>query len=434
MNCEYMETKTNKANNEPAKKSGLIRKLILFLLAFGPGIFAIGYTIGTGSVTSMIVAGNNYGMDLLWVLLFSCLFSGMLIYVSGSYYLTTGETALYAVRKHLPFGKVIAIAIIVAVGIGQWNSLIGILGITSNVVFEILVINFPGLAGYEYAVVLGLAVVIIGTFYLLLIRGNYPLFEKVLALFVSMMGLSFIFTLFFVYPLPEEIILGLVPKIPKVQGAGILIAAFVGTTMAAATFLSRPLFIQGKGWTKKDFKTQRNDAIIAALLIFTISGSIMAVASGSLHDKGLEITHVLDMSGALEPSVGKFAVSIFFAGTLSAGLSSIFPCLMIVPLMLGDYNSGKLDVKSTRFKLITGLASVLALSVPVFGFNPIQGQIFTQVFNVFALPLVVFSFLVLWNRKNAGLPKSRWLSNIVMAGALVFSIIIMITGLIDIFG
>lgn len=410
-----------------------MKKIIKFLLSFGPGIFAIGYTIGTGSVTSMIVAGNSFGMDLLWVLFFSCLFSGVLIYVSGTYYLMTGETALFAIKKHLPWGKILSIVIIIAVGIGQWNSLIGILGITSNVIFEILVINFPGLDNQKYWIVLGLAILIIGIFYFLLIKGNYSLFEKVLALFVSLMGLSFIFTLFFVFPLPSEIIQGLIPKIPEVEGAGILIAAFVGTTMAAATFLSRPLFIQGKGWTKHDYRVQKNDSIVAALLIFTISGSIMAVASGSLYGKGNEITHVLDMSGALEPSVGKFAVSIFFAGTLSAGLSSIFPCLMIVPLMLGDYRSGKLDFSSSRFKLITGVASLLALSVPVFGFNPIQGQILTQVFNVFALPLVVFSFLILWNRKNAGLPSKRILTNIVMVAAFAFSIIITWNGLSDIF-
>lgn len=410
-----------------------MKKLLKFLLSFGPGIFAIGYTIGTGSVTSMIVAGNNFGMDLLWVLFLSCLFSGVLIYVSGTYYLSTGETALYAVRRHLPLGKTIAIAIILAVGIGQWNSLVGILGITSNVVFEILVINFPGLADQKYGVVLGLAIFIIGTFYFLLTRGNYSLFEKILALFVSLMGLSFVFTLIFVFPQPTEVIMGLVPEIPEVDGAGILIAAFVGTTMAAATFLSRPLFIQGKGWTKSDFKVQRNDSIIAAILIFTISGAIMAVASGSLHGTGTEITHVLDMSDALEPSVGRFAVSVFFAGTLSAGLSSIFPCLMIVPLMLGDFRSGKLDVKSRRFKVITGVASLLALSVPVFGFNPIQGQIFTQVFNVFALPLVVVSFLVLWNRKKAGLPAKRLTSTVVMVAAFVFSLIISWNGLSDIF-
>ena len=410
-----------------------MRRLLKFILSFGPGIFAIGYTIGTGSVTSMIVAGNSFGMDLLWVLLCSCLFSGVLIFVSGEYYLTTTESILYSIKRNIRFGSLISILIIVTVGVGQWNSLIGILGITSNVIYEVISINFPGVSSFQYWMVLGIALLIIGTFYTLLWIGNYSLMEKVLALFVSMMGLSFLFTLFFVFPLPSEIIQGLIPKIPKVDGSGILIAAFVGTTMAAATFLSRPLFIQGKGWSFQDRTTQRNDAIVASILIFVISGSIMAVASGSLHGSGLEITHVLDMSGALEPSVGKFAVTIFFAGTLSAGLSSIFPCLMIVPLMMTDYTSGKLDIKSTRFRLITGVASVFALCIPVFGFNPIKGQIITQVFNVFGLPFVVGCLLFLWNRKQEGLPKDRILTNTVMVGALVFSIIIMVNGLIDIF-
>ena len=39
-----------------------------FASVVGPGIFAIGYTIGTGSVTSMAKAGADYGLGLLWVL------------------------------------------------------------------------------------------------------------------------------------------------------------------------------------------------------------------------------------------------------------------------------------------------------------------------------------------------------------------------------
>ena len=409
-----------------------LKKALSFILSFGPGIFAIGYTIGTGSVTSMIVAGNNFGMSLLWVLFFSCLFSGVLIYVAGSYYLLTGETALSAVKKHFKGGKIIALSIIITVGVGQWNSLIGILGITSNVIFEVLSITFPALISQKYGLVILIAILIIGTFYTLLIQGNYSIFEKILAVFVSAMGLSFLFTLFFVFPLPTDILAGLIPSIPEVEGAGTLIAAFVGTTMAAATFLSRPLFIQGKGWTLKDFKTQKNDAWVASILIFLISGSIMAVASGSLYGTGTEITHVLDMSSTLKPSVGKFAVSIFFIGTLSAGLSSIFPCLMIVPLMIGDYNKGQIDVQSKRYKWITGVASVLALSIPVFGFNPIKGQIITQVFNVFALPLVILCFLCLWNRKDEKLPAERLITNIIMAGAFLFSVIIMVNGLKDV--
>jgi len=60
------------------------------------------------------------------------------------------------------------------------------------------------------------------------------------------MGLSFIISLFFVEPLSVGIIKGLAPKIPKVTLGKMLVAAFVGTTMEAATFLSRPLFIKEK--------------------------------------------------------------------------------------------------------------------------------------------------------------------------------------------
>ncbi len=405
-----------------------LKKLLLIPLSIGPGIFAIGYTIGTGSVTSMIVAGSSFGMQLLWVLFLSCLFSGALIFVAGQYYLVTGETALLAFRRHLPGGKWIAIFILLGVGFGQWNSLIGILGITSNIVFEIVKINLPGVGNYQYLGVLLIAIVIIGVMYRLLLNGTYSLFEKVLVVLVTFMGLSFFFTLFFVFPLPSEIVMGLIPTIPTVKGGSMLVAAFVGTTMASATFLSRPLFIQGKQWTIKDLKQQKRDAIIAACLVFSISGSIMAVASGSLHETQTHVNQVIDMSQALTPAVGRFAVSIFFFGTLSAGLSSIFPCLLIVPIMLSDFQSGKLDTKSSRFKIITGIASVCALAIPVFGANPIQGQILTQVFNVFVLPLVIISFLIISNRKVLGTYKNGWLMNLLLIIAFIFSIVISYNG------
>jgi Mn2+/Fe2+ NRAMP family transporter len=40
-----------------------------FLRSIMPGIFLIGYNIGTGSLTAMSKAGANYGMDLLWAVL-----------------------------------------------------------------------------------------------------------------------------------------------------------------------------------------------------------------------------------------------------------------------------------------------------------------------------------------------------------------------------
>ena len=163
----------------------MLKRLLNRLLAIGPGIFAIGYTIGTGSVTAMIVAGSTYGMQLLWVLFLSCLFSGILMEAYGRYVLVTGESALYGFRKHIKYGRVMAIAIIIGVTFGQWNSLIGILGITSNAIYEVMALFVPAIKGYEYWCILGLALLIIGIMYALLWKGNYSIFEKVLLFFVT---------------------------------------------------------------------------------------------------------------------------------------------------------------------------------------------------------------------------------------------------------
>jgi Mn2+/Fe2+ NRAMP family transporter len=420
-------------NSATQSPTSLFQKIMVPILAFGPGIFAIGYTIGTGSVTAMIVAGSSYGMQLLWVLLLSCLFSGVLMYSYGKYTLVTGATGLFGFRNHIKGGKILAIATIIGISFGQWNSLIGIMGICSNMIFEILAINFPALRGFQYETVLAIAIAVISIMYALLMVGKYTFFEKILVIFVTIMGFSFIISLFLVHPLPKEVIVGLLPSIPAVKGGQMMVVAFVGTTMAAATFLSRPIFIQGKGWTIKDLGIQKKDAITASVLIFIISGSIMAVAAGALFHQGKPVTHVLDMVGALEPVAGKFALTLFFFGTLSAGLSSVFPCLMIAPMLLADYQSGKLDTSSKQFRIITGIASVVALTVPVFGANPIQVQILSQVFNVFVLPVVVVGIILLL--KNKSIMKSYSTSIWIYAGlalALLFSCVISYNGIVAI--
>ena len=420
--------------SETKEHKSFLQKLIALVLSFGPGIFAIGYTIGTGSVTSMIVAGSSFGMQLLWVLLLSCIFSGVLIYTYGKYALVTGETALFGFKNHLKAGKLIAILIIIGISFGQWNSLTGILGISANMIYEIIALYYPSISNSEYEIVLGIAIVIIVTFYGLLMVGKYSFFEKVLVIFVTIMGLSFIVSLFFVFPQPTEIINGLIPSIPDVEGGKMLTAAFVGTTMASATFLSRPLFVKGKGWTIKDLKKQKNDSITAAVLVFVISGSIMAVACGALYHDGKVVTKVLDMVNTLEPIAGRFALTIFVFGTLSAGLSSIFPCLMIAPLLLADYQEGKLDTQSKQFKLVTAAAGLVALLVPILGKNPIQAQILTQVFNVFVLPLVIIGIIVLANsKKRMGEHKINTLVNGGLVLALIFSLVISYNGAVAVY-
>jgi len=406
----------------------LHKRFMKFILALGPGIFCIGYTIGTGSVTSMIKAGSQYGMQLLWVLALSTLFAGILMEAYGRFAAVTGETAVYGFKTHLKNGKFWAILIIIGVVMGQWSSLSGILALTSNALYEVTRLFFPTLPTEHYQSILGIAIFLILMMYGLLLIGRYSFFEKLLIFFVAIMAISFVLTTFIVIPSPEEITSGLVPSIPN-RGY-LMVAAFVGTTMAAPTFVVRPLIVKEKGWSRENRKEQTKDAIVSAVLMFVISTAIMISATGALFHKNLSVERVLDMVTALEPVAGKFAIAIFMVGAMSAGLSSIFPIIMVFPLLLGDYRNGEMDVRSKTFRILTGIACVVGLTVPILGSNPIMAQIATQVANVFILPVVIGGGIILVNSKKLmGSHRAGPFLNIGLVTALIFSFLISFVGI-----
>ncbi len=413
----------------------MLAKFKRILSILGPGIFAIGYTIGTGSVTSMAKAGSQYGLQLVWVLFLSCLFSGVLMEAYGRLAAVTGETSLYAVKRHFKHGKLLAVLIFIGVVTGQYTCLGSILTISSSAIYETLGLFFPALPKANYWAVLGIAVLLIGMIYGFLMIGRYSFFEKVLTFFVMLMGVTFIISMFVVWPSPEILRQAVIPSIPNEPGALLMIAAFVGTTMAAPTFVTRPLLLKEKGLTAADLRTQSLDALVSVVLMFIISGAIMFVAAGALYAHGKGIVKILDMVHTLEPVAGKFAVALFMAGTLSAGLSSIFPILMVAPLLISDYRVGHMETRTRSFKLICLVACVLGLIVPVLGRNPITITVMAQISNVFVLPLTVFVILVLVNRTALlGRHRAGPLLNAGLALAFVFSCIIAVTGGLALYG
>jgi len=399
------------------------------VLAIGPGIFCIGYTIGTGSVTSMTKAGSIYGMQLLWVLLLSVLFSWVLMEAFGRFALVTGFTAVYGFRKFLKRGRLWAALVIGGVVMGQWTCLSGILGLTGSATVEIIRLFIPSLDGRRYPAVITIAAVLISLLYALLLVGRYSFFEKILVFFVTIMGASFLLSMFIVLPDPSEIASGLIPSVPP--GGYLMVAAFVGTTMAAPTFVVRPLIVKAKGWGRENLQAQSRDAFLSALLMFIISGSIMAAATGALFHEGKSVTQVLDMVYALEPAAGKFAVALFMFGAMSAGISSVFPILMVLPLLIGDYREGKMDITSPTFRILTGAACLVGMAVPLLGANPIAAQVATQVANVFVLPLVITGIIILVNKKELlGEQAAGPLLNTGLAAALVFAIAVSLAGIV----
>ena len=403
-----------------------MNKIRSILSVIGPGVFAIGYTIGTGSITSMAKAGADYGFGLLWVLALSCLFSGVLMTAYGRFAAVTGETSLHGMVRFLPCGKLIAALVFLGVVTAQYTCLGGIMILTSGAIKEAFGLDVG---------VFPIACSIMAAMYALMMVGRYSFFEKLLAFFVFLMILTFVVSIFITWPDAAALKRALPPLMPTDGASLLMLAAFVGTTMAAPTFVTRPLIVREKGWGAGNLRSERRDSVVSAVLMFVISGAVVAVATGALFAHGKGIGRILDMAATLEPLAGRFAVALFMTGTLAAGLSSVFPIMMVAPLLIGDWRDGRMNVKSPLFRVICLAAALWGLVVPALGSNPVTVTIAAQISNVFVLPLTVAAILYLVNRKAVmGANRAGTGLNIMLALAFVFSVAVAYAGAKSLFG
>ena len=406
----------------------VVKRLQQGLAVFLPGIFLLGFNIGTGSVTAMAKAGADYGMTLLWTLVASCFCTFFMINLYGRYTLVTGETALQAFKKHIHPG--VGIFFLIALGVGVCGSVMGVMGIVADICHQW---SLSWLDGGIHPV--WFALFFISLVYVIFWRGNTHFFERFLALVVALMSACFLLNFFLFMPQPSVLVAGLIPSLPdEVVGSGespwLVAASMVGTTVFSGLFIIRTTLVKEAGWTIGQYKEQRNDALFSVVLMFVISASIMAAAAGTLHIAGLQMTSAAQMLGLLEPLAGQFAVSVFAAGLIAAGVSSQFPNVLMLPWLICDYSGRKRDMTLPRYRLIVFIISLLGLVVPVFNARPIVVMILSQAFNAVILPLTVGCLIYLANQK--ALMKSYRLSsvqNLVLAAILLFSLFTAYIGL-----
>ncbi len=394
------------------------RTLALFL----PGIFLLGFNIGTGSVTAMAKGGATYGMSLLWTIVASCLATYFMINVYGRFTLVTGETALQAFRRHIH--PLVGIFFIVALTAGVCGSVMGVMGIVAEISSE-----------WSKTVVDGgihpvwFAAFFISLVYFIFWNGNTQYFERSLAVIVAIMAACFVLNFFILMPPPIDILKGLVPSLPEVpldQGKGpfLVIASMVGTTVFSGLFIIRTTLVKEAGWTIADLPKQRNDAIVAVTMMFIISGSVMAAAAGTLHVEGLGLERASQMIGLLEPLAGSFAATIFAMGIVAAGVSSQFPNVLMLPWLLCDYSGSERQMTLPRYRVVVLIISLLGLVVPIFEARPIFVMIISQAFNAVILPVTVACIFYLGNRRDLmGEHRNSTTTNVVLAAILLFSLV-----------
>jgi Mn2+/Fe2+ NRAMP family transporter len=137
----------------------------------------------------------------------------------------------------------------------------------------------------------------------------------------------------------------------------------------------------------------------------------------------------------LEPLAGRFAISIFVAGIISAGLSSLFPHILLAPWLLADLMNWKRDMKQIKFRLIALFTVSLGLVVPIFGGRPVLIMIISQALAALATPVIVLLMMLLLNKKDLmGQYKAKPAFNLLIGLIFLFTVFMAITGIIGIQG
>lgn len=411
-----------------SEKGTFIQKLAKGLALFLPGIFLLGFNIGTGSVTAMAKAGADYGMSLLWTIIASCLCTFFMINLYGRYTLVTGETALQAFRKHIHPG--VGIFFLVALTFGVCGSVMGVMGIVADICYEWSKSAIDGGISPVY-----FAAFFVSLVYFIFWNGKTQFFERSLAVIVAIMSACFLINFFIMMPPPIEIIAGLLPSIPQVstatdKGPFLVIASMIGTTVFSGLFIIRTTLVKEAGWTLADYKKQRNDAIFSVFLMFIISASIMAAAAGTLHVEGIELSKASQMISILEPLAGSLATSIFAFGLIAAGVSSQFPNVLMLPWLICDYTGAERNMTLAKYRVMVLVISLLGLVVPIFEARPVFVMIISQAFNAVILPVTVACIFYLSNRKDLmKAHKNSLISNIILLTILLFSIFTSFVGI-----
>ena len=411
-------------------QKSLGKKILIALSAVGPGLFLIGYNIGTGSVTTMAKTGAEYGMGLFWVLVLSCIFTFILMVAYGKVTLVTGKTALFNIKTELKYGWILALYILIALIIGELLALMGVMGIVADLVQEGIRLAFNGAQVDTLWIILFFVVAL----YFLLWFGRYQSFEKVLIIFVILMGLSFLLVFVMVKPSLSSLAKGLVPGIPDTPGAFGLVAAIAGTTCSAAVFIMRSTVVAEKGWTIKHLKSEKRDAFVSAFMMLFLSGVIMAVAAGTLNLMGLKLDNTVEMISLFEPIGGKLAAFILILGIVGAGLSTIFPIVLIAPWLVSDYTGTPRNIHSGLSRGLIFFAMLFAFGTVFLEQRPPALMIFSQAFQACILPAVAIPIFILINReKIMNRHKATLKNNIGLVAVILFSFLTSYYAIVELF-
>ena len=397
----------------------------------GPAVLVAAAFIGPGTVLTASVAGAEYGMALLWVVVFAVVATTALQEMAARLGIVTGSGLAQAITESTTSNFLrwaILLLVLAAIFVGNAAYQTGnLLGAAAGATI---------LVGLDQSVpAINSFVALTAVSALLVIWfGRLKWLQRTMMGLIGLMSLVFVVSAFRSAPAAMDLGSGLLPTLPA--GSEWFVVGLIGTTIVPYN-----LFLHASAASEQwggDSVDQANDAVRQSRMdtIFAVSlGGLITMAilitaacvySSGAGDEAVKFSKATDVVRQLRPALGDWAGRIFAVGLFAAGFTSSITAPVAAgyaaagcfgwPNELSDW---RLRTVSSVVVLFGGVFAVLA------GTSPTQVIVLAQVANGMLLPVVAVVLLVLLNRsKLMGEHRNGVFSNVL--GFLVVAVVTVI--------
>lgn len=365
-----------------------------FLRYIGPGLLVTVGFIDPGNWASNIAAGSGYGYTLLWMVTLSTIMLIILQHNAAHLGIVTGKCLSEATSLYIHKGLK-NIILLTAVAASIATAMAELLG--GAMALEML---------FHIPVKIG-TFIILGIVLICQFTNAYSRIEKLIILFVSLIGFSFLFEICIADIEWKQALIGWVkPEVPK--GSLPVIMSVLGAVVMPHNLFLHSEIIQSREWNLKDknvieqqLKYEFKDTLFSMIIGWAINSAMILMAAATLYQgNGHSIDDIHLAGSMLTPLLGNAASIIFALALLLAGISSSITAGMAGGTIFSGIFNHPYDIHYKDTKLGVLLTMIPAALIILLIKSPFDGLIYSQMFLAIQLPITVFTQIYLTSSKK----------------------------------
>ena len=359
----------------------------------GPGLLVTVGFIDPGNWATNLAAGSEFGYALLWVVTFSSIMLIIIQHNVAHLGIVTGLCLSEATNKYMP--RVLSRPILISAMLASIStSLAEVLG---GAIALRMLFGMPIKVG---AVIV--TVVCLG----MLLTNTYSKIERWIIMFVSIIGLSFLYELALVDVQWEAAIEGWIkPTFP--ENSMLIIMSVLGAVVMPHNLFLHSEVIQSREWNledesviKKQLKYEFYDTLLSMVIGWAITSAMIILAAATFFKQNIAVDELDQAQQLLVPLVGNNAGIIFAGALLLAGISSTITSGIAGASIFAGLYGEAYNHKDLHSKLGVLLSFIPALLIIFVVGDPFKGLIYSQMLLSIQLPITVFTQVYLTSSKK----------------------------------